>query len=79
MHEHPRIYPSAARIDPWMFVHIDVMKDDGTYGRRGGSRSDDMKTLFKRYLPHFENLSIARGRAQICGAFTSCWERGAIG
>ena len=42
---------SLARVDAWMFMYIDVMKDDGTYGRGGGSRSDDMKKLFKRYLP----------------------------
>ena len=48
---------SLARVDAWMFVYIDVMKDDGNYGRGGRSRSDDMRKLFKRYLPQaLENI-----------------------
>ena len=48
---------SLARVDAWMFVYIDVMKEDGTYGRGGRSRSDDMKKLFKGYFPQaLENI-----------------------
>ena len=36
---------SLARVDAWMFVYIDVMKEDGAYGRGGGFRSDEMKSL----------------------------------
>ena len=48
---------SLARADAWMFVYIDVMKEDGAYGRGGGSRSDEMKKMFKKCLPHaLENI-----------------------
>ena len=40
-----------------MFVYVEVMKENGDYGQGGGSRSDEMKKLFKRYLPHaLENI-----------------------
>ena len=48
---------SLARADAWIFVYHDVMKEDGSYGRRGGSRSDEMKKMFKKYLPQtLENI-----------------------
>ena len=48
---------SLARADTWLFVYLEVMKEDGAYGRGGGTRSDEMKKLFKKYLPQaLENI-----------------------